>query len=79
MTRAEEKALKRYPDDMGTLNTVKYLMRAGYVDGYKQGEKDTIIRAMNWLLDNLHLYSETERTMTDMVIADFREAMEKQL
>lgn len=39
---AEEKALKYYPDDMGTLEQVRHILRVGFVGGYKQAEKDII-------------------------------------
>lgn len=42
MTRAEEKALKYYPDDMGTLEEVRHILRVGFVGGYKQAEKDIL-------------------------------------
>ena len=42
MSKAEEKALKCYPDDMGTLEGVKHILRVGFVKGYEQAEKDIL-------------------------------------
>lgn len=42
MSKAEEKALKYYPDDMGTLEQVRHILRVGFVGGYKQAEKDIL-------------------------------------
>lgn len=44
MSRAEERALKYYPDDTGTLEGVKHILRVGFVKGYELAEKD--IRAI---------------------------------
>lgn len=49
MSRAEEKALKAYPDDMGTLAEVKYISRLAYKKGYEQAIKD----AAEWFKEAL--------------------------
>lgn len=62
MTRAEQAALKAYPNDerkvfhsaFGTLEIDKNApYREGYIQGYEQAEKDTIERACKWLFSHL--------------------------
>lgn len=38
--RAEQEALKAYPDDMGTLKEVKYISRLAFQKGYEKALKD---------------------------------------
>lgn len=50
--KAEEAALKAYPDDMGTLQEVKYILRTGFIKGYEQAQK-TIISTIESRLSEL--------------------------
>lgn len=56
MTRAEEAALKRFPnfsaENMDDVMFARYHFR----QGYEQAEKDTIERAVTWLKDNANKY-----------------------
>jgi hypothetical protein len=59
--RAENAALKAYPDDLSeTITEQRKVMikayRHMYQDGYEQSEKDTIQRAITWLKENANKY-----------------------
>lgn len=55
MTRAEQEANKAYPTDENS--TVNYVLKLGFIDGYKQAEQDL---ALTW---------EDIRTINQMISA----------
>ena len=76
MTRAEERALKEYPIVSAAADTHEMKMnRYLYGRAYREGERDTIERAFEWILDNISNYDTTinEEEFAD----DFRTAMEE--
>lgn len=64
MTRAEEAAWKAYPQKGDNVISQEgyRLMRSIYVDGheagYKQAEKDTIEKAVEWLRERINIPQE---------------------
>ena len=62
MTRAEEAALKAYPDstrdELGILTFWGYSQRYRdcFIKGYETAEKETIERAIAWLKENANKY-----------------------
>ena len=67
MTKAEQRALETYPPQFsfGKRNAKRVQsekadthasVRAIYLKGYEQAEKDTIERAIAWLKENAHKY-----------------------
>lgn len=62
MKRAEEAALKAYPDEMvttcarGNKFRAGPLLRRGFQEGHEQAEKDTLERVILWLKENVSKY-----------------------
>ena len=72
--RAEEFALKAYPDDMGTLAEVKYISRLAFKKGYEQAEKDFMERAVKWIYEYRAFNFSTE-FLANRFIEDFKKAV----
>lgn len=70
MTEVEEKALKAYPDDMGTLDNVKYILRTGFIKGYQQAVKD----AIEWL--EIALQAGVHPCSGGRLVMEFKQFME---
>ena len=84
MSKAEEQALKAYPradDAWGD----EWQKRVGFVEGYKQAEKDFIEKACMWLRENTdeYLYNTGGKynipTCSGKMIDDFRAYIEGEL
>ena len=85
--RADEAALKAYPEKMGMFHEadihyeadLNKAARIKYIEGYEQAEKDTIERAVKWLERHADNYNGSESSfdhMEEEMITDFRKAME---
>lgn len=82
MTRAEQAALKAYPNDerkvfhsaFGTLEIDKNApYREGYVQGYKQSERDTIERACAFIAK----YAPNGTDSQSILVQEFCKSMEE--
>lgn len=91
MTRAEEKALEAYPEDIQLFvesqeEPGKWLpvdenaqLRYGYKRAYEQAEKDTIDKACKWLEENVVIYPHADNKPICIVNLDtFKKAMEEE-
>lgn len=61
--RAEQKALEAYPKSEKYTSSQRLIindLRDGFIQGYKQAEKDTIERVCEWLIDRASYYMSTE-------------------
>ena len=78
MSRAEEKALERYPREDDVWGD-EWQKRVGFQEGYEQAEKDLIEKAEKWLKD---IYSQFDITDSagyvidiDTMASKFKQAM----
>lgn len=87
MSRAEEAAYEKYPDvpgkDWVSINKdfANYHDRGPFIEGYGQGEKKTIDRAVEWFKNNWREYVYTDRDGTVHFghwENNFRKAMEEE-
>ena len=71
MSRAEEKALDRYPRENDAWGD-EWQKRVGFQEGYEQAEKDFMEKALWWLECNL-----SDRPTDDIKfwLEDFKQAM----
>lgn len=69
--RAEQAALKAYPETLGFYGNGNAFARHYYVEGYEQAEKDTIKRVVKWLKDN-HVQYPNRDIRTEELVGDFR-------
>lgn len=82
-SKAEQAALKAYPNSKGIRELKGLSARPIFIQGYEQAEKDTIERACNWLFSHLPIlvdyYNEDIHTNADRseFIKLFRTQMEK--
>lgn len=79
--RAEEAALKAYPDPefdgyyddwYVSKQSVAILDRFKFIKGYEQAEKDTIERVIEWVKHNGHLYANRVKE-GDEYVGEFME------
>lgn len=69
MKKAEIRAFEAFPDDMGTLQMVKYILREGFVKGYEQAEKDL---ALTWEdVQRLHIITMQYKSELDKNVESF--------
>lgn len=82
--RAEEAALKAYPDDRFVDVEYSSMCRGFYQEGYEQAEKETINHACEWLFSHLPIlldyYNEDiyEKADRSEFIKLFRTQMEEE-
>lgn len=81
--RAEEAALRSYPVHSVLIHPARrggyYAdnhLREGFIQGYKQAEKDTIKRAVKWLKIHTFMFDNVEQI--DIFHDLFRKAMEEE-
>ena len=85
MSKAEEQALKAYPNiKIGEQHIDQSPAREVYVQGYEQAEKDYMEKAEKWLKDNAHIFGYAECTDAfdahyiydaDKLVESFKQAM----
>lgn len=80
--RAEEAAMKAYPDYQATNATVvRGFHRSLFIEGYEQAEKDIIERAIDWLKNHINIpqsvvVNEDGEPFADSYIAYAKERLE---
>lgn len=75
MSKIAEKALKTYPDDMGTFQEVKYLLRTGFIKGYEQAEKDLALTCEDvaYIVDTFYIVEGSVKEKCEEVLRRFNE------
>lgn len=75
---AEKAALEAYPYEGGTKGAVCEASRPIFIQGYEQGQKETIERAVEWLKEHWVKFPNPD-VPTEIVVKQFRKAMEEAL
>ena len=69
--RAEEAVYKAYPlYDNDRYSYLRNALRIGYQQGYEQAEKDTIERAIKWLIDRIDVSCSVSTNENGEPLAD---------
>ena len=84
MSKAEEKALKKYPAERGHMHDRPY-QREGFIEGYHQAEKDlkltwedmfTIYHLVNEVLDD-YAEGKTKKEVGEEILKRFKDYRER--